>query len=607
LQTPSAPPTSDAVWAVAERGFAAPDGTRLFYRHWSPLRETPGSAPRALLLLHRGHEHSGRVAAIVADLGFTGDHAFAWDARGHGHSPGERGHAPDFATYVSDLDTFVRHLEAAHGILPENLILVANSVGAVIAATWLHDYAPRVRGIVMAAAAFEIKLYIPLALPSLAFGLKFNPALQVSSYIRSSMLTHSTVEAAAYDGDPLIARQISARVLVDLARTAKRVVHDAAAIDTPTLMLAASADHVVKLAPQRAYFDRLASSHKRFVLLPACKHAIFYESDATRRAALDACRSFIDECWDRPPAEPERFRHADATSASATMYRALQDGSAVGPRSTAYFAAQRALLGVIGPLSDGMRIGLTQGFDSGASLDHVYRNQARGRLGVGALIDRGYLDAIGWRGIRLRRTHLQETVAGLIDAVPRDRAIRILDIAAGGGRYLLETVKRFGDRDIAVTLRDRDANNLGAARALARTLGLDDRVTTEARDAFDPSSYAAADGVFDIVIVSGLYELFPENALVLQSLSGIARLLRHDGALVYTGQPWHPQLALIAGTLRNHRGVPWVMRPRPQAELDGLVSLVGLRKASTKIGLEGIFTVSVARRVPAVGSTLSTP
>jgi hypothetical protein len=32
----------------------------------------------------------------------------------------------------------------------------------------------------------------------------------------------------------------------------------------------------------------------------------------------------------------------------------------------------------LGRLSKGIRIGLTKGFDSGSSLDYVYRNQARG-------------------------------------------------------------------------------------------------------------------------------------------------------------------------------------------------------------------------------------
>jgi hypothetical protein len=100
---------------------------------------------------------------------------------------------------------------------------------------------------------------------------------------------------------------------------------------------------------------------------------------------------------------------------------------------------------------------------------------------------------------------------------------------------------------------------------------------------------------FDIVIVSGLYELFSDNNLIAKSLAGISQQIAEGGHLVYTGQPWHPQLELIANTLNNHRGEMWAMRPRPQAEMDALVHVAGGRKVKTYIGIDGIFTVSVAR------------
>ena len=593
-------PLADSPWTLHEGGFAASHDTRLFYRHWAP-REPRAGAPRALVMLHRGHEHSARVADLVRDLGFTGDHAFAWDARGHGHSPGERGEAPSFAALVDDLDAFVRHIRQHHGIAMEDIVVVANSVGAVIAATWMHDHAPAVRGVVMAAAAFAIKLYVPLAIPALKLGLGFKPGLQVTSYIRPGMLTHSAEQAQAYGDDPLIAKQISARVLVDMAITARRIVGDAGAIDTPVLMLAADQDYVVKTGPQRAFFDGLSSPFKRFVQLRDCRHAIFYESDPVRAEAVEHCRTFIEACWAQAPAPAQRFRNADVGSHSAQAYQRLVDGKLVGAPTRAFHAMQRAMLGTLGGLSDGMRLGMAQGFDSGASLDYVYRNQAGGRLGIGGVIDRGYLDAIGWRGIRLRRKHMNQTVARLIAERPAGVELHILDIAAGGGRYLLETLKCHRDRNLRVTLRDRDPANLERALALAGEMGLAGQVSVETRDAFDPASYADGDARYDIVIASGLYELFADNAPVLQSLEGIARLLKPGGALVYTGQPWHPQLALIAGTLRNHRGQPWLMRPRPQAELDGLVACAGLVKTASLIGLEGIFTVSVAQRPRAAG------
>ena len=60
-------------WNTSESGFACDDGTRLFYRTWQPASPRQEGAKRALVFLHRGHEHSGRIQPLVEQFGFTQD------------------------------------------------------------------------------------------------------------------------------------------------------------------------------------------------------------------------------------------------------------------------------------------------------------------------------------------------------------------------------------------------------------------------------------------------------------------------------------------------------------------------------------------------------
>jgi alpha-beta hydrolase superfamily lysophospholipase/2-polyprenyl-3-methyl-5-hydroxy-6-metoxy-1,4-benzoquinol methylase len=595
--TVSASDKPTGAWQHDESGFYTADQTRLFYRYWQPISDkTDGGVRRVFIYLHRGHEHSGRIQTLVEQFGYENDWAFAWDARGHGYSPGERGDSPSFEILANDFDLFVKHICQNFAIEPENIILIANSVGAVIAATWLHDYAPRIRGVVMAAAAFEINLYVPLAKPALRFAMRFKPDLVVTSYIRPSMLTHSKAQALAYAQDPLITKNIFARVLLDLADTAKRIVYDASAIDVPILMLVADKDYVVKEKPQKLFFERISSSLKRYIKIKNCFHAIFYEQDVSE--AIQASRTFIDECFLRAPIRASDHYRDDVESKSAAQYQALKAGKLGNVFSNTFFAIQKIMLGIIGRLSQGMRIGLKYGFDSGTSLDHVYGNQAKGSLLIGEFIDRGYLDAIGWRGIRLRKVHLQQALSSLISNHSDDQALRILDVAAGGGRYVLETVKRFQNKTIQVHLRDFVQHNMTQSKLLAEQLQLHHSVDCQVRDAFALESYPENEGQFDIVIVSGLYELFSDNAMIMRSLQGIKQQLKPGGHIIYTAQPWHPQLLMIAKTLTNHLGKPWLMRPRPQVEMDALIASIDCKKIHTQIGLQGIFTVSVAQHLP---------
>ena len=75
------------------------DGAELFDRAWVPAE----AREKALLLFHRGHEHSGRWSEVVEMLGLSDVAVFAWDARGHGRSPGERGSAENFGAMVKDV------------------------------------------------------------------------------------------------------------------------------------------------------------------------------------------------------------------------------------------------------------------------------------------------------------------------------------------------------------------------------------------------------------------------------------------------------------------------------------------------------------------------
>ena len=164
--------------------FTTHDGVELSYRHW-PASAPTDSPRQAVLLFHRGHEHGGRMAHLVDELELPHCDYFAWNARGHGLSPGARGDSPSFATSVRDVQTFVEHIGGAHGIAEEDLAVLTQSVGAVIIATWAHDYAPRVRCLVLASPAFKVKLYVPFARPGLKLLHAWRGNFFVNSYVKA--------------------------------------------------------------------------------------------------------------------------------------------------------------------------------------------------------------------------------------------------------------------------------------------------------------------------------------------------------------------------------------------------------------------------------------
>lgn len=577
-----------------EGTFATHDDVPLFYRHWPAVR--PGSRG-ALILFHRGHEHSGRLQYLVDELDLPEVPMFAWDARGHGRSPGVRGHSPSLGVSVRDVDTFSRHVATAHGVPVEDQAVVAQSVGAVLAATWVHDYAPPIRCLTLASPAFDVNLFVPFARRGLSLLYRLRGEFFVNSYVKARLLTHDPERIASYAADPLIARPIAVHILLALYETAERIVADAGAIVAPTQLLISGADWVVRTAPQHEFFARLGSPVKEKHVLPGFFHDTLGEKE--RGPVLARVREFVRRHLDAPPALPDQT-HADRDGFTAEEHRRLCAPASAVRRLG--FAVMRAGLRFPGRLSAGIRLGLTTGFDSGSTLDYVYRNQPEGVTTLGRLIDRVYLASVGWKGIRVRKRHLEELLGVALSRLSAEGLpVRLVDVAAGHGRYVLDAVeavrRESGVTPEAVLLRDFSPVNVEAGRALIAERGLGATARFEQGDAFDRGALAALDPRPSLAVVSGLYELFPQNAGIQESLAGLAAAVVPGGYLVYTNQPWHPQLELIARTLTSHRGgAAWVMRRRTQAEMDALVRAAGFRKLEQRIDEWGIFSVSLARR-----------
>ena len=444
---------------VEDHTFRTHDGVELFYRYWPAETANPRGA---ILIFHRGHEHSGRMAHLPDELDLPEFAMFAWDARGHGRSPGARGFSPGLATSVRDVQDFVDHVAATYGIGVETMAVIAQSVGAVLIATWVHDYAPPIRCMVLASPAFKVKLYVPFARGLLSAKYKWRGLFFVNSYVKPQFLTHDPARSASYRADPLITRPIAVNILLDLYRAAERVVSDARAITVPTQLLISGADWVVHHPPQHRFFERLGTPVKERHVLPGFFHDTMGEQD--RSIAIEKARRFILARF------AEKLNRPSLLEADRSGYTRDEADELASPLPLAsarglYWAATRLGLKLGGLVSDGIRLGHRTGFDSGSTLDYVYRNQPAGRGRVGRLIDAAYLASIGWCGIRQRKLHVEELLRQAMQHL-RDKgmAVRVVDIAAGHGRYVLEALETTADRPDSILLRDYSDINVTAGQ-----------------------------------------------------------------------------------------------------------------------------------------------
>lgn len=554
------------------------DGNKIFYRVWNFEKNK-----KTLIIIHRGHEHSERLNELAQDEKFLKYNIFAYDLRGHGYT--ETKTSPNAMDYVRDLASFVNHIKNEYQIKEEDIFIVANSIGGVILSAYIHDFAPNIAGMALLAPAFEIKLYIPFAKQLITLLTKINKNAKVMSYVKAKVLTHDVEQQNKYNSDKLINKEINAKLLIDLADMGKKLVEDSMAIELPTIIFSAEKDYVVKNSAQKKFFLNLSSKKREFIELENFYHGIIFEKE--RQKVYKMLDDFIQDVFKNQNTEldvsPREFSRKEYERIALEEYPLNEK---------IFYSIQKFSMRTFGFLSKGMSLGLKYGFDSGISLDYIYKNQANGKLLLGKFIDRFYLNQIGWAGVRERKKNLLALIEEKINYLGEEN-IKILDVAGGTGNYLFDIKEKYPK--VQILINEFKKSNIEVGEEVIKKNNWEN-ISFVNYDCFDKETYKKINYTPNIIIISGVFELFEDNNMLENTISGVAEILDKNGAVIYTGQPWHPQLKQIALVLNSHKGnnKSWLMRRRSEKELDSLFEKYNLKKERMLIDNNGIFTVSLA-------------
>lgn len=554
------------------------DGNKIFYRKWNFEKDK-----KTLIIIHRGHEHSERLNILTQDEKFLKYNIFAYDLRGHGYTKIKS--SSNSMDYVRDLDSFVKHIKSKYQIKEEDIFIIANSIGGVILSAYIHDFAPNIAGIALLAPAFEIKLYIPFAKQLVTLLTKIKKDAKVMSYVKAKVLTHDVAEQSKYNSDKLINKEINAKLLIDLDDMGKRLVEDSMAIELPTIIFSAEKDYVVKNSAQKKFFLNLSSKKREFIELENFYHGIIFEKE--RQKVYKMLDDFIQDVFKNQnttlDVSPREFSRKEYERIALKEYPLNE---------RIFYSIQKFSMRTFGFLSKGISLGLKYGFDSGISLDYIYKNQANGKLLIGKFIDRFYLNQIGWRGVRERKKNLLALIEEKINNLGEEN-VKILDVAGGTGNYLFDIKEKYPK--VQILINEFKKSNIEVGEEVIKKNNWEN-ISFVNYDCFDKETYKKINYTPNIAIISGVFELFENNKMLENTISRIAEILDKNGAVIYTGQPWHPQLKQIALVLNSHKGKgkSWLMRRRSEKELDSLFEKYDLKKEKMLIDNNGIFTVSLA-------------
>jgi alpha-beta hydrolase superfamily lysophospholipase len=292
--------------------FTARDGENLAVYEW-PLvnwaedRGQHAPPPRAVVLIVHGlGEHAQRYRHVARRLLQWGFAVRAYDQRGHGESTGARGGLPyetalldDLAEIIDDTRLRSEQLPRAAGrigvALP--LILFGHSLGGLVAARFVSLAMRPVDGLVLSSPALDTKLS-PLQKLLLSVAPRLTPNLSVANGLDVRLISHDQNVVDAYLADRLVHNRISPRLGKFIAGAGARTIAAAGRWSTPTLLMYAGDDRLVRPQGSRAFAEaaEVSSAVQPGTVTAKCFDSLYHEifNEVDCEPVFDELRSWLD-------------------------------------------------------------------------------------------------------------------------------------------------------------------------------------------------------------------------------------------------------------------------------------------------------------------------
>jgi len=269
-----------------EGTFNGHGGTELYYQRWRPE-----VAPKATLaVVHGFGEHSGRYGNVVDWFVPQGYTVHAFDLRGHGRSPGKRGHINRFADVREDVRSFLTLVSREEPDRP--VFLLGHSQGGLIVLNYvLHD--PAGLAGVVASGPLLGQLAISPGLILMARILsRVLPSLALPSGIDATAISRDPAVVEAYVNDPLVHSLGTPRLATELIAAIEWTQAHAAELALPCLIVHGGADRLCAPEASRIFFEQVTFADKERREYEGYYHEVF--NDVGKEQVLTDVQNWLE-------------------------------------------------------------------------------------------------------------------------------------------------------------------------------------------------------------------------------------------------------------------------------------------------------------------------
>jgi acylglycerol lipase len=248
----------------------ASDGTKLFYRHWTPTAATKG----VLIIQHGLRDHSDNYDHLARRVAAAGIAVYAMDLRGHARSAGPRVAPNPWLDYVADEDKFVAQVASLEPNQP--IFLFGHSMGGAIMALEVIEHKGPLAGVILSAPVLNLGVP-PFVVAAVRMLGAIGPDLGVMTLDPNSF-SHDPEVAKKMVVDPLVEQGPGpARTASGLADATARIFEHIDRFTLPILALHGTADQLTAPSGSRALVNAAPSHDKTLRIYDGFAHDLVHE------------------------------------------------------------------------------------------------------------------------------------------------------------------------------------------------------------------------------------------------------------------------------------------------------------------------------------------
>ncbi len=243
--------------------------------------------------------------------------------------------------------------------------------------------------------------------------------------------------------------------------------------------------------------------------------------------------------------------------------------------------------GIVRPIIFTSRLGRKTMFgyaNSGINFDHIYGNKAKGYTRFGKIIDKILLRLPACKATQNRKEKIITILNKEIQKnISLNKKTRIVDIASGPARYLVDLIAQDMTNNIEALCFDIDMHSLDYGKKIAG----DKPILYKKSDVLKIGGHhkffsKKKDWKPNVIIASGFFEYINDETSV-AILKNILDFLEKDGFLLLITQKDSPNRKLIEHVGITNDKKKWVLFYRDQKIVEGWLTKLGYQNVVSEI------------------------